>query len=187
MRKIIHVCFVLGYTVVMNSTLIQIQTLSNHAVTSIPALTGGFLVALVIFVSLFLFSRYAGRGRFVALITSLYVGYATYIVFPFTKYLPITTATNILTSDIVLFLVLCIVAYSILQNVVISDFVSISALGLVVLSFLVTGFLLALAYQVFPVRNVYTFTPAINMFFAAKTYFFWWFIAPLVGLFVFAR
>lgn len=191
-------CFVLGYTVAMNPTFAQAQTqvqaLSAHVVTNLPALAtslpafaSDFLVVLVLVASLFFFSRYAGRGRFVAFIVSLYTGYALYKVFPFANYLPSAPAITALTSDLALFSALCIAVYVILRRIVVSDFIYIGTIGLIILSFLTAGFLLALAYQVFPVRDVYTFTPAIDVFFATKSYFFWWFIAPLVGLFVFAR
>ncbi len=189
--------FARGYTVVMNITLTQVQTqvqtLSSHAATSLPAfaslpaLASDFLVVLVLVASLFFFSRYAGRGRFVAFIISLYTGYALYTVFPFAYYLPSAPAITALTSDVALFSGLCIAVYIILRRIVVSDFIYIGTIGLVILSLLTTGFLLALAYQVFPVRDVYTFTPAIDALFAAKSYFFWWFISPLVGLFIFAR
>lgn len=175
----------------MNLTISQVQTqahiLATQATASTPKFVGDFFVVLVLVAAIFLFSRYAGRGRFVAFIISLYVGYAIYIIFPFTEYLQSTTAITALTSDLAMFSASCIAAYVILRRVAVSDFVSIGTTGLVILSFLITGFLLALAYQVFPVRDVYTFTPAIDMLFSVKQYFFWWFIAPLVGLFVFVR
>jgi hypothetical protein len=74
-----------------------------------------------------------------------------------------------------------------MRRVVVSDFIHIGSLGLILLSFLAAGFLLALAYHVFPVAQVYHFTPALDMLFASKTYFFFWFIAPAVGLFFLAH
>jgi hypothetical protein len=56
-----------------------------------------------------------------------------------------------------------------------------------ILSFFTTTFIVVLAYHVFPVRDVYAFTPAIDALFAPKQFFFWWFVAPLAGLFVFTR
>ncbi len=171
----------------MNQTLVQVQTLATYVGTNLFPFISDFLIVLVLVVALFLFARTAGRGRFIAFFISLYIGYALYIVFPFIKYLPSTPAITALVSDVAVFGALSIAAYILLRNVVVSDFVSISTIGLVILSLLGTGFLLALAYQIFPVRSVYTFTPAIDVFFVARAYFFWWFIAPLIGLFIFAR
>ena len=112
--------FARGYTVVMNITLTQVQTqvqtLSSHAATSLPAfaslpaLASDFLVVLVLVASLFFFSRYAGRGRFVAFIISLYTGYALYTVFPFAYHLPSTPAITALASDLALFLARAVLA-----------------------------------------------------------------------------
>ncbi|MDD2657331.1 MAG: hypothetical protein PHD04_01560, partial [Candidatus Pacebacteria bacterium] len=77
--------------------------------------------------------------------------------------------------------------YIILRRVVVSDFLYIGIFGLIILSFLGSAFLIALAYHVFPVASVYHFTPAIDLLFAAKAYFWWWFAAPAIGLFFFAR
>jgi hypothetical protein len=74
-----------------------------------------------------------------------------------------------------------------LRRVVVSDFLYVGIIGLLILSLLATGFLIALAYHVFPVTSVYHFSSAIDMLFASKTYFWWWFIAPAVGLFFLAR
>jgi len=71
--------------------------------------------------------------------------------------------------------------------VVVSDFLYIGILGLGLLSVLGAAFLVALAYHVFPVVEVYQFNPALNMVFAAKQYFFWWFLAPAVGLLFLAK
>ena len=77
--------------------------------------------------------------------------------------------------------------FIILRRVVVSDFLYVGIFGLAALSFFAAAFLIALAYHVFPVADVYNFTPAIDLLFAPKEYFFWWFIAPAVGLFFLAR
>ena len=79
-----------------------------------------------------------------------------------------------------------LIAYFILRRVAVSDFVDIGIFGRVLVAFLTAGFLMALAYDVFPVRAVYAFTPALDHLFAAKQYFFWWFTGPLLGLFYLA-
>jgi FtsH-binding integral membrane protein len=118
---------------------------------------------------------------------SLYVGYALYAVFPYASYLPQTPAMPALAASIAVFIGLSFIAYLVLRRTVASDFVSIGFFGLIVLAFLGAGFLLALAYHVFPVRDVYTFTPTIDALFASKQFFFAWIVAPLVGLFFFVR
>ena len=171
----------------MNTTLLQVQTLATHTGTSVFSFASSFLVVLVLFGALFFFARYVGRGQFVALLVSFYTGYTLYSVFPFASLLPSTPASTALITDLALFGAFVAATYIILRRVVVSDFLSIGTIGLFILSLLAAGFLLALAYHVFPVRSVYSFTPAIDALFAPKGFFFWWFIAPLLGLFVFAK
>ena len=49
------------------------------------------------------------------------------------------------------------------------------------------SFLLAIAYHVFQVSNIYIFPDPINSLFAPDKYFFWWFVAPLLGLLFFVH
>ncbi len=92
-----------------------------------------------------------------------------------------------LLAHVGVYLGLSFLFYIILRRVVVSDFLYVGIFGLIALSFFGAAFLLALAFQVFPVADVYRFTPAIDLLFAPKAYFFWWFVAPAVGLFFLAR
>lgn len=170
----------------MNGTLTQVQTFTTHTGVNLYSFASDFLVVIILFSFFFLLARYIGRGPFVALIISLYTGYASYTVFPFIRFLP--SSINVAPfANMALFGIFVAITYIILRRIVVSDFLSIGTIGLAILSFLAAGFLIALAYHTFPVQRVYTFTPAINALFAAKAYFFWWFVAPLTGLFFFAR
>ncbi len=170
-----------------NNTIVQIQTLASHTTASFSSVTGDFLSVIIIAGAFFIFARYVGRGQFVALLVSLYAGLALYMIFPFMKYLPSSPALTSLASGVALFASFSMVAYFILRRIVVSDFISISTIGLIILSFLGAGFVFALAYQVFPVREVHAFTPAIDALFAVKEYFFWWIAGPLIGLFMLAN
>jgi len=177
----------MSYNIEMNETATQIQTLATHTTASITSVTSDLLVVIVLAGALFVFARYIGRGPFVALLISLYVGLALYVIFPFMSYLPSAPAFTALISDVALFSILSAIAYFILRRIVVSDFISVGTIGLVILSLLGAGFILALAYQVFPVRAVHIFTPAVDALFAVKNYFFWWIAGPIIGLFFFAR
>jgi len=167
--------------------LAQIQTLVVHIGVSGYAFAADFLVIGLLMAFFFFFTRFVGRGQLVALFISLYTGYALYSVFPFFWYISAAPALTVLVLDIIIFIAFSGIAYSILRRIVVSDFLSVGTIGILVLSFFGTGFLIALSYHTFPVRSVYTFTPAIDALFAAKTYFFWWFIAPILGLFFLMR
>jgi hypothetical protein len=146
-----------------------------------------FLI-IIIFVSvLFLYGWYVGRGPFVAILLALYAGYAIYVTFPYAALLPTAPALTALLAQVGVYLGLVFVFFIVLRRVVVSDFLYVGIFGLIALSFFATAFLLALAYHVFPVAAVYSFTPPIDLLFAPKAYFFWWFSAPAVGLFFLAR
>ena len=167
--------------------LAQVNTLATHTALTVWSGMSDFLVILVLFAVFFLFAWYVGRGQLVGLLLALYAGFALYKEFPFVSILPTAPALTALGAQVGLYAALVLAFYIILQRVVVSDFLYIGIFGLIALSFLGAAFLLVLAYHIFPVASVYSFTPAVNLLFAAKEYFWWWFIAPAIGLFFLAR
>ncbi len=167
--------------------LAQVSTLATHTALTAWSFASDFLIVLILFSVFLLFAWYVGRGPLVAVLLSFYSAYALYAAFPYLSYLPTAPALTALLAHIGLYAGLILAFYIILRRVVVSDFLYIGIFGLIALSFLGAGFLLALAYHVFAVSSVYTFTPAISVLFAPQQYFFWWFIAPAVGLFFLAR
>ena len=146
-----------------------------------------FLIIIILFSILFLFAWYIGRATLVSVLLAFYAAYAIYITFPYASLLPTAPAMTALLSQMALYAGLTLVFYIILRRVVVSDFLYVGIFGTIILSFLGATFIIALAYHVFPVSDVYRFTPAIDLLFAAKAYFFWWFSAPAIGLFFLAR
>lgn len=167
--------------------LSELSTVTATTALSAWGAASDFLIVIILIATIFLFAWYAGRGPLVALQLSLYTAYALYISFPFKTILPSGPPVTALLSELLLYGLLVLLFYIILRRVVVSDFLDVGIFGLAILSFLGTGFLLSLAYHVFPVASVYTFTPAVDALFAAKAYFWWWFVAPAIGLFLFAR
>jgi hypothetical protein len=167
--------------------LAQVNTLATHTALTAWNFGSDFLVVIVLTFLFVLFARGIGRGPFVALILSFYCAYALYDAFPYMSYLPTAPILTALLTHIGLYFTLCILFYIVLRRVVVSDFLYIGIPGLILLSFFSAGFLLALGYHVFSVTGVFHFTPALDTLFAVKEYFFWWFVAPIVGLFFFAR
>ena len=154
---------------------------------SVFATANDFLILLILFAVLFLFAWFVGHGSFVALLLSLYGAYAVYIAFPFKSLLPATPALTALLAQAGVYAAFAFVFFLILRRVIVSDFLSIGIFGLIILSFLGAAFLIAVAAHVFSVSSLYTFTPAVAELFASPDYFFWWFVAPAAGLFLFAR
>ena len=167
--------------------LAQVNTLATHTALTLWASIGNFVVLLALAGLFFLFARYVGRGPFVALLLSLYAGYAIYVAFPYAGLLPSAPALTAVLTHAALYLALVILFYIILRRVVVSDFLYIGIFGHIVLSALGAAFLIALAYHAFSIADVYHFNSSIALLFAPARYFFWWFIAPAVGLFVLAR
>lgn len=165
----------------------QVNTLATNTAATIWNFGSDFLIVLVLVAFFFAFAWYVGRGPFVAIILSYYGAYAIYIAFPYEQYLPQAPALTALLAHAGLYAALGFVFYIILRRVVVSDFLYVGMIGLIILAFLASTFLIALTYHVFPITSIYEFTPAIDVLFAPKEFFFWWFIAPAVGLFFLAR
>ncbi|MDO8566765.1 MAG: hypothetical protein Q7R58_01280 [bacterium] len=170
------------------SGLAQVNALATNTALSAWSLAGDFLIVLILFAVFFLIAWYVGRGSFVALLLAFYGAYALYVLFPYKSYLPIVPAATGILTQVGLYVVLVLLFYMLLRRIIVSDFLYIGVFGLIILSLLAAAFLIALAYHVFPgIAEVYQFTPAIDILFAQKAYFFWWFAAPAVGLFFLAR
>ena len=168
-------------------TFAPVGTFITGNVVSSWDVVSGFLIVIVPALVLFYIGWYVGRGQLVAILLALYAAYALYVAFPYTGILPSAPPITALATRLALYLGLVFLFYIILRRVVVSDFLYIGILGLALLCVLGATFLVALAYHVFPVVDVYQFNPALNMVFAAKQYFFWWFIGPAIGLFFFAK
>lgn len=167
--------------------LAQVNTLATQYAFTVWNGASDFLIVLILFGIFFLFAWYMGRGPLVAVLLAFYCAYALYVMFPYMSYLPTAPAMTALLARVGVYLGFSFLFYIILRRVVVSDFLYVGIFGLIALSFFGAAFLLALAYHVFPVAEVYRFTPAIDILFAPKAYFFWWFSAPAIGLFFLAR
>lgn len=165
----------------------QVNTLATHTALTAWSAVSDFLIVIILLSLFFVFARGVGRGPFVALLLAFYAAYALYAAFPYASFLPTAPAITAVLAHAALYLALVFVFYIILRRVAASDFIYIGLFGLFILSFLGSAFLLALAYHTFSVTSIYQFTPAISALFAPNEFFFWWFIAPAIGLFFFAR
>ncbi len=169
------------------ASITQVAEIAGPVANTVWNAVSDFVIILAIVGVFILFARYVGRGQFMAVILSFYTAYALYEAFPYKEILPTAPPITAVATHVGLYGALAFIFYVILRRVVVSDFLDIGSLGLILLSFLAAAFLLAMAYQLFDVASVYHFTSAIDMLFAPKEYFFWWFLAPAVGLFVFAK
>lgn len=171
----------------LNGISTQVTTYASQGAAGIWLYIGNFLILFVLTLVMIGFSYKGGRGGIISLLVALYAGYAIYIVFPYTDAIVSAGGSPLIKAviSIVLFAVCTYLPFHFIQRLVGNGFGVLSFLPRFALSFLAAAFLLTLAYHVFHVSNIYTFPDPINTLFAPNKYFFWWFIAPLVGLLFF--
>jgi hypothetical protein len=169
----------------MNDMVLQVANLATQSTAHVGALIGNFL-ALVILTGIMIgFSYWGGRAGIISLLVAFYAGYAIYLVFPYTTQVIDAGGAPLLKAilSILMFIIATVIPFLFIQRLVGGGFGVLSFVPRFALSFLAACFLLALAYHVFNFTHIYTFPEPMNTLFAPDQYFFWWFIAPLAGLF----
>lgn len=155
---------------------------------SIVTFFGNFLVLVVIAALLFFFALRAGRAMLISLILALYVGFALFTVFPYKEMFIVGDSALVrAVAGIALFAVFTFFPYILLRRVATSGSMRINPLVLSLLALVTGGFVLALGYHVLDIAAVIPLTPSLDALFAPDKYFFWWFVAPLIGVYATAR
>jgi hypothetical protein len=167
----------------MDDIAIQVSNFATTAAANSMGIVSNFLVLVVLTIGFILIS-YRSRGGIISLLVSFYIGYGVFLVFPYTQDIVNTAGSPIMKAviSLVIFAIACIVPFLFIERLVSGGIGVLSVFPRFGLSFLAATFLMALAYHVFQVNNIYTFPEPINTLFAPDAYFFWWFIAPLLGL-----
>lgn len=150
----------------------------------------GSVLALVVLTGAFLvFAMRGGRNALISLILAMYAGYAIYAVFPYKDVILGAGGTALIKTVIAITIygAATVFPFMIIKRLTSGGFGSLSLVPNLILSFLAASFLLALGYHLFTITSVYPLTPTLDTAFEPSRYFFWWFIAPLIGLFFFAR
>ena len=159
----------------------------NTLLNSGLALILNFLALIVLTAALTIFAVRTSRQAFLSFIIALYVGYALYLVFPFELVGKTQSSTTASIVHIALYLILSLLTYLLLRRIGGASQSHIHILPVVFIAFLTSGFLLALGYHAFGIQHILTLSRSLTQFFAPANYFFYWFIAPLIALFIFAR
>ncbi len=167
----------------MEDIAIQVGNFTSAAATNSWGVVSNFLIIIGLTVAFILFS-YRSRGGIISLIVAFYVGYAVFLVFPYTKDIIATGGDPLMKAviSVIIYAACCIVPFMFIERLASGGFGILSVFPRFGLSFLAAAFLMALAYHVFHVNNIYTFPEPMNTIFAPDQFFFWWFIAPLLGL-----
>jgi hypothetical protein len=136
-------------------------------------------ITLVALIAVFAF--YFGRDRLMPLVAGIYAALVLYAHFPYTEYL---TSPYL---SIGLFFGLSFVGMIAFSGL--AGFFSSSGVGfikVVGLSVITALFVMAVAVNILPASEIHTFsTPTLALF--AKDFFFWWLVAPLVGVFILGK
>lgn len=165
-----------------------LNSFATGGFADIITFSGNFLVLLVIAALVFFFALRAGRALLVSFILSLYVGFALFTVFPY-KEMIISGDTPLVraVASIALFAAFTFFPYILLRRVSSSGNMRINPVMLGVLAVVTGGFVLALGYHILNIGALVPLTPSLDALFAPDKYFFWWFLAPLAGVYLTAR
>ena len=129
------------------------------------------------------FAFYFGRNRIVPLIASLY---AATILFLYTPYDLTPFGGDIVA--VALFIVYVLVSMAVFSGL--SAFLaseSVGVIGLLILSAITAGMIIAISIHIVPFETFYTYSPATRALFDSAQALFFWFAAPLVAIFFFNR
>lgn len=161
----------------------------NASATSAWTLMASVLALIVLTAILLVFALRGGRSALISLILAMYAGYAIYAVFPFTDEILEAGGTALVRTilSICIFAAATVLPFILIKRLTSAGFGSLSFVPNLLLSFLAAAFILALGYQLFAISSIYPLTDTLDSAFAPTQYFFYWFIAPLLGLFLFAR
>lgn len=166
----------------------SLNSLATGGFGDIMSFVSNFLVLLVLAVVLFLLAMRAGRAMFISLVLALYAGFGLYTVFPYAKTLTAgDTATMATASGLLIFGLLTFFPYILIRRVATSGLMHINPIIMFLLSLVTAGFILALGYHLFNLESILPLSASLKAIITPDKYFFWWFAAPLAGLFLASR
>lgn len=153
------------------------------ALDYVIAFGADFFAFIVVAGAIATLAFYFGRDRLISLIAALYAAIVLYRAFPYGSLIPSDPYIQI--GVFVGFTLIALIAFSGLSFFLARS--TSSFLGTGVLSVVTAGLILAIAIHVLPVQTLYTFSQPTMALFSSVEMFFWWLLAPLVGLFFFGR
>lgn len=169
--------------------MLQVGTAVSAAGTDAWVWVMNFLVLIVLTLAVYMFAMREGGAGVISLNISLYCGYAIYTVFPYRDAVIGIGATPLVQAilAVVLFIAATALPFLIAMRLTAPSFGQLSFFQGLLLSLVAAVFLLALAYHVFEIDNIYRFPDPLNQLFEPEGFFFYWFIAPLLGLHFLAK
>lgn len=149
------------------------------------------LIVLFFFVAVgFFYGISAGKSKLVSFLVSLYVSGFLFDKFYYLDYIIKTNSVaSTFMARVAVFLIILFII-----NLLFSKVLRLSSEGsekkwwqALLLSFLAAGLLFSYLFHLFPAKEVFTFSPIAQNFFASNSAFFWWLTLPLVALFLTRR
>lgn len=173
----------------IDPAILEVGTIATQLSADAWVWAGNFLALIVLTATLALLAMRSGGSGLISLNLSLYVAYAIYSVFPYRDAIISIGSTPLVQAmlSIVLFGMATVLPYLITVRLTSLQFGGLSIIQNLLLSLLASGFLLALSYHVFDLSNIYTFSDPLNKLFEPEGYFFYWFVAPIIGVYFLAR
>lgn len=145
------------------------------------------LMVILFFVAAgFFYGITVGKTKLIAMLFSLYV---SGLVFENFSYLDFLTKGRPLIEIFLLraaaFAVLIVALAFLFNRFLPQDYTSGTRewWRIFILSFLEVGLLMSFIFQLFPAKELFTFSPFVKNLFASSRAFFWWLTLPLVALF----
>jgi hypothetical protein len=160
-----------------------------EVVRTITGVSLDILVLAILFVALAAYAFYFGKNKLIAFILAFYPAILLFQAFPYTENLTFWrgSADQVVFSKLLIFLVFFILLNVVLLKVVSGEFAysrsgKFFQVGILALSGVII--LLAFSHYFLPLKGMYTFSSATEKIFAIRDGVFWWFLVPLVGVFI---
>lgn len=169
----------------VGDTALQIGDFTTGLFANSTLLISNFIVLIVLTV-LFVLISYRSRAGIISLAVSFYMGYALYIVFPYSSQIIDSGGSPVVKAliSVAIYAACCAIPFLFIERLVTGGIGVVSVFPRFGLSFLCAAFLMALSYHTFQIHEIYTFPEPLNSLFAPDQFFFYWFVAPLIGLFI---
>lgn len=145
-------------------------------------------VLLIVFGAVFAYGILRGQRSLLALTFGLYLALLLSLEFPY--YETISASASFLaphTLKLVFFALFALFGTFLFSRLLsrVIDVIAIEGIGRkIILSLLTTALILSYCYHVFQIADSLNPGSKANMLFASRDSFFWWLLAPLIGIFL---
>ena len=141
-------------------------------------------VLFLTFGIIFAYAIVRGQRALISLIFGLYIGLLLSIEFPYYEKLSFASTATVRVVLFAIFAGFATYMFGRLLSRVIDSFAIEGIVKKIILSLLATTLVLSYCYHVLHVADLINPGAKISALFAVNEYFFWWLLAPLVGIFI---